>query len=50
MSTRIQTHIDWPAFLSRHDMLWQTKPISWDEGVFIGNGLLGAMIAINDMC
>ncbi|RED40161.1 glycosyl hydrolase family 95 catalytic domain-containing protein [Paenibacillus sp. VMFN-D1] len=44
MSTRIQTHIDWPAFLSRHDMLWQTKPISWDEGVFIGNGLLGAMI------
>ncbi|WP_136605434.1 glycosyl hydrolase family 95 catalytic domain-containing protein [Paenibacillus dokdonensis] len=40
----IQTDIDWPAFLSRHDMLWKTKPISWDEGAFIGNGLLGAMI------
>ncbi|OPA72893.1 hypothetical protein BVG16_31450 [Paenibacillus selenitireducens] len=39
-----QTDIHWPSFLSRHDMLWKTKPISWDEGAFIGNGLLGAMI------
>ncbi|WP_152392980.1 glycosyl hydrolase family 95 catalytic domain-containing protein [Paenibacillus guangzhouensis] len=39
-----RTDIHWPSFLSRHDMLWKTKPISWSEGAFIGNGLLGAMI------
>ena len=44
MSSYIQTNINWPSFLSHHDMLWKARPMSWDEGVFIGNGLLGAMI------
>lgn len=35
--------IDWPAFLSRHDMVWDQLPAAWDEGAFTGNGLLGTM-------
>ncbi|MGW8821804.1 glycosyl hydrolase family 95 catalytic domain-containing protein [Paenibacillus lautus] len=44
MNSRIEEAIDWPVFMSRHDMLWSTRPISWDEGVFLGNGMLGAMM------
>lgn len=44
MTTRIENAIDWPVFMSRHDMVWTTRPISWDEGAFLGNGMLGAMI------
>lgn len=40
----IKNEIDWDKFLSRHDMLWTVKPVSWDEGAFIGNGMMGAMI------
>ncbi|MFD0676524.1 MULTISPECIES: glycosyl hydrolase family 95 catalytic domain-containing protein [unclassified Paenibacillus] len=40
----IQDHIDWPSFLGRHDMTWSVKPISWDDGAYIGNGTIGAMI------
>lgn len=36
--------LDWEKFLSPNDMEWVVKPVSWDEGAFIGNGLLGAMI------
>ncbi|MDF2963687.1 MAG: hypothetical protein K0S39_5422 [Paenibacillus sp.] len=25
-------------------MTWSVKPVSWDEGAFIGNGMIGAMI------
>ena len=44
MNNPIRTDIDWPSFLSRHDPLWKTKPLSWDDGVFLGNGMLGAMV------
>jgi hypothetical protein len=40
----IRERIDWPIFLSRHDLLWSALPREWHEGAFIGNGLLGAMI------
>lgn len=36
--------IDWPGFLSRHDLLWNVVPPNWDESAFLGNGLLGALI------
>jgi alpha-L-fucosidase 2 len=36
--------VDWPKFLARHDLLWETLPTKWESGAFIGNGLLGAMI------
>ncbi|MCU6708232.1 hypothetical protein M6D81_05855 [Paenibacillus sp. J5C_2022] len=45
MSTALwQENIDWPSFLGRHDLTWSVKPVSWDQGAFIGNGWIGAMI------
>ena len=35
--------VDWPAFLARHDLVWRRPPTRWEEGAFLGNGLLGAM-------
>jgi hypothetical protein len=39
---------DWPAFLARQDAIWNRLPARWEEGAFIGNGLLGAMIFSDD--
>jgi alpha-L-fucosidase 2 len=36
--------IDWPAFLGRHDLVWEETPRQWNEGGFVGNGLLGMMV------
>jgi alpha-L-fucosidase 2 len=36
--------IDWPAFLARHDLIWKRLPTKWEEGAFLGNGLIGAMV------
>ncbi|HQF56629.1 MAG TPA: hypothetical protein PK208_16030, partial [Fibrobacteria bacterium] len=47
--------IDWPAFLSRHDLLWETLPTyaykpytqatgKLDSSAFLGNGLLGVLV------
>lgn len=41
---RVKVETDWAEFLSRHDMTWSVRPLSWNEGAFIGNGLLGAMV------
>jgi len=40
----IDTQLDWASFLGNHAMTWHVKPMSWNEGAFIGNGTLGAMI------
>lgn len=36
--------VDWPTFMARHDLVWDEPPTRWDEGAFLGNGLLGLMI------
>lgn len=47
--------IDWPAFLSRHDLVWETLPTyaykpyteptaKLDSSAFLGNGLLGVLV------
>ncbi len=36
--------IDWAAFLARHDLIWDRLPRNWDEGPFLGNGMIGAML------
>ena len=36
--------VDWPAFLQRQDLVWDETPRQWNEGAFIGNGQLGAMV------
>ncbi len=36
--------IDWDAFLSRHDMIWNKLPSKWWEAPFLGNGMLGLQV------
>ncbi len=36
--------VDWPAFMARHDLVWDPLPARWREGAFLGNGQLGLMI------
>ena len=37
-------NVDWPDFLSRHDLVWERAPMAWYEGPFLGNGMLGSMV------
>jgi alpha-L-fucosidase 2 len=39
-----EAFVDWPAFLSRHDLVWKRVPARWEEGAWLGNGLLGVMV------
>jgi alpha-L-fucosidase 2 len=40
----IDKPVDWPSFLGRHDLKWDTLPSLFDHGAFLGNGMLGTMI------
>ena len=40
----VRVEEDWEAFLAKHDMDWVVRPLSWEAGAFIGNGLIGAMV------
>ena len=40
----ITMQVDWPGFLSRHDMIWESLPSHFDYGAFLGNGMLGTTI------
>jgi hypothetical protein len=35
--------VDWPRFLAQHDLVWKRLPTKWEEGAFLGNGLVSAM-------
>jgi len=39
----VRDAVDWPAFLARHDLVWEQLPRQWNEGAFAGNGNLGFM-------
>jgi hypothetical protein len=39
--------IDYQSFLSRHDLVWNRVPQTWEEGALLGNGLIGAMVYAN---
>ena len=36
--------VDWPAFLSRHDMRFTELPQGWQEAPHFGNALVGSML------
>ena len=40
----VKTAIDWPAFMGRHDLIWDAMPTEFDYGAFLGNGMLGSVI------
>lgn len=44
----VRNKVDWPKFLSRHDLVYARLPEKWGEGAFTGNGLLGAMVYKTD--
>src|SRR3954454_3230671 len=40
--------IDWRPFMARHDLVWKRLPTHWEDGPFLGNGLLGAVMYAED--
>ena len=38
------TQTAWQQLLNRHDMTWTAVSDQWNQGAFIGNGMIGAMI------
>lgn len=40
--------VDWPAYIGKQDQIWTELPESWMEAPFIGNGLMGSMLFLND--
>src|SRR5262245_12817700 len=44
----VQDRIDWPKFLSRHDLVFNQITEKWGEGAFTGNGLMGVMLYLTD--
>lgn len=41
---KVKTNIDWPAFMQKQDLIWETLPEYWYESAYMGNGMLGLMI------
>ena len=40
----VSVQLDWPKFIARQDLIWETLPTHFDYGAFMGNGMLGSMI------
>ena len=40
----VKLDVDWPQFMSKQDMVWETLPEYWYESAYMGNGMLGLMI------
>jgi alpha-L-fucosidase 2 len=40
--------IDWPSFIGKQDLYWNTLPQEWNQAPFIGNGMMGSMIFRQD--
>ena len=40
----VKVEVDYPAFLARQDLVYAKMPNHFDNGAFLGNGLLGATI------
>ncbi len=47
-SADVPKPVDWSTFLARHDLVWTRNPANWGDGLFIGNGNLGANIWARD--
>lgn len=40
----VQDRVDWPRFMSRHDMVWSRLPESWRDALWFGNGRVGSLL------
>ena len=43
-SKTVAVTVDWPTFLSRHDMHWDQLPKAWSEAPHFGNATVGSML------
>ena len=43
-SKLVANQVDWSGFLNRHDLVFDFMPSRFENGAFLGNGLMGAMI------
>lgn len=39
--------IDWATFMRRHDLVWDRLPHRWENGFFLGNGLIGTLMHLD---
>lgn len=42
--TEFKKDINWPEFMSRHNMVWERLPMEFREAPWTGNGLIGSMV------
>ncbi|MDP4275073.1 MAG: hypothetical protein Q8907_12410 [Bacteroidota bacterium] len=40
----VQLQVNWPEYLSKHDLVWNRIPENYYEGAYVGNGLLGTIL------
>jgi len=40
----VKVDVNWPQFMGRHDLIWETLPENFDTGAFLGDGMLGTTI------
>ena len=40
-ASSVKLDVDWPQFMSKQDMVWETLPEYWYESAYMGNGMLG---------
>lgn len=43
----VEEAIDWPAFMANQDPVWDRAPKRWENGPFLGNGLVGTLISVD---
>ena len=39
--------LNWEKFMARHNLIWSKPPLCWEEGAFLGNGLLGLLVYLD---
>ncbi len=40
----MKENINWEKFFSRHELIWDSLPLRWEEAPFIGTGLVGSLM------
>src|SRR5215216_169622 len=45
---QVKNNINYPAFFAQQDLLFDSLSTKWEEGAFLGNGLLGVMVYRED--
>ena len=41
---QVELKVDWPDYMKKHNLVWDIFPGRWENGPFIGNGLVGSII------